>query len=137
MKSFHQPAMHVLAGAHAHRPIYTYPTQTKPQTRKKRICPSGPNVEITCMRVANTSRDPLSIVNNHCGPGERPSQGQPPFNSSELLRAGKNTGPRLQHLLTSPGAARTSVGSPDQGRSLHLFWSSLSTPVPSIVPGTL
>ena len=38
------------------------------------------------MLVANTSRDQLSSVNNHCGPGECPSlKGQPPFNSSLLL----------------------------------------------------
>ena len=38
------------------------------------------------MLVANTSRDQLSVVNNHCGPDECPSlKGQPLFNSSLLL----------------------------------------------------
>ena len=45
------------------------------------------------MLVANTSRDQLSSVNNHCGPGECPSlKGQPPFNSSLSRRKTRSLG---------------------------------------------
>lgn len=79
--------------ARTHTHLHTInPGNTTPQTsNNKKICPSGRNLEITYTQVPNTSRDQLSIVNNHCGPGSI-SRGQPLFSSSLLLLATKNTG---------------------------------------------
>lgn len=71
MKSSHQP--YVRTHLHLHR---TNLENTKPQTSSNKKNPSLKQKLRNLLHAdGNTSRDQLSIVNNLCGPGERPISG--------------------------------------------------------------
>lgn len=78
------------------------------------------------MQVANTSRDQLRIVNNHCSPGEGPiASGAHYLIPAYCCCPARHT---TYVVIPSnfPGVAQTFMRSPHEGRSLHLFWSPLS-----------